>query len=111
MKKRINLVKQYLAAYAAKDIGAISALISSDVKLQDWNIQGSGAEFFLAETAKNFDQAQEIRIEILRLHESDSAIAAQLHIELDGGAVALQVVDVICFDGENRISEVRAYKG
>jgi hypothetical protein len=111
MNKRIDIVKQYLAAYAAKDIDAISALISSDVKLQDWNIQGSGAEFFLAETAKNFDQAHDIRIEILRLLESDSAIAAQLHIKLDGGAVALHVVDVICFDGENRISEVRAYKG
>ncbi|MFM1956811.1 MAG: hypothetical protein RLZ41_210, partial [Actinomycetota bacterium] len=58
MNKRIDIVKQYLAAYAAKDIDAISVLISSDVKLQDWNIQGSGAEFFLAETAKNFDQAQ-----------------------------------------------------
>lgn len=111
MSRNLDLVKQYLEAYAAKDLAQISALISADVELQDWNISGVGAEFFLSQTEKNFHSASEILINIKSLHESEFAVAAELEIILNGGAEEIHVVDVVSINSTGQIKGIRAYKG
>jgi steroid delta-isomerase len=105
-----QLARDYLLAYAAKDIEAIGNLITSQVQLQDWNVSGEGAEFFLSETKKNFESAKSIEIQIRRLICSGAEVAAQLHIQVDGSE-GLEVVDVISFDDSGKITAIRAYKG
>lgn len=101
----------YLNAYQAKDLAAIADLIAPNVELRDWNLGGAGVEFFLSETKKNFENANDISIEILGITESDFSVACELKILLDGASIELRLVDVLSFDSEGRISAVRAYKG
>lgn len=111
MNKKILIADKYLAAYAEKNLQDIANLISADVALQDWNISGKGAEFFLAETRKNFDAAEDIVINIKAMHESDSAVAAQLQILLNRASIEIDVVDVISINDDGLITSIRAYKG
>lgn len=110
MSKKIEAARNYLLAYEAKDLTAIATAIRSDVRLQDWNISGQGEEFFLSETRKNFEAAQDIKIEILSMQESPDTVSAQLQITINGTQL-LNVVDVIELDSKNLIRAVRAYKG
>ncbi|MFM1992343.1 MAG: hypothetical protein RL600_171 [Actinomycetota bacterium] len=110
MSKNIQVARNYLLAYEAKDLAAIAKMISPDVWLQDWNISGQGDSFFLGETRKNFEAAQQIKIEILSMQESADLVSAQLQITVNGHEL-LEVVDVISFDSGNLIRGVRAYKG
>ena len=101
---------EYLKAYSAKDLRAVSAMFADDVALRDWKISVAGKEAAISETAKNFEAADTIDIEILQTHESKNAIAGELRITVDGDE-ALYVVDVVSFTAEGKIRSIRAYLG
>lgn len=102
--------RDYLNAYARKDLEAIAAMLAEDVRLRDWNLAVQGKAAVLAETAKNFASVSSIAIEVLSLHERAQGVAGELRILIDG-KLALFVVDVIDFDAQGRITAIRAYKG
>lgn len=102
--------RDYLAAYAAKDLARISAMLAPDVYLRDWNISGAGKDFFIAETDKNFRAANKIEIHEVMMLNRGMTVAAQLEIYLDDKKESLDVVDVISFNESGEILGVRAYK-
>lgn len=101
---------QYLDAYARKDLDGVAALLADGVVLRDWTIRVVGKAAALAETRKNFEAVQSLAIEVLHLHQSETAVAAELRIRIDG-AQELFVTDVIAFDEAGRITAIRAYVG
>lgn len=105
-----ELASKYLAAYAAKDLATIAELISESVSLQDWNVSGQGAKFFLNETEKNFQDAEKIEIQVVQLLLDENTVAARLLIVVDD-SIELEVVDVITFDENAKIAALQAYKG
>lgn len=102
-------LRGYLAAYAAKDIGAIAAMLAPQVRLQDWQISVQGKDAVLAETRKNFAGADTIAIEILHVFTGVDSAAAELRIVVDG-SIVLEVVDVLRFDPSGLITAIRAYR-
>lgn len=102
--------RAFLAAYAAKDLERIAALLAPAVSLRDWNQQLNGRDAFQAETQKNFDAAQTLAIEVLHRHATACSVTSELRIVVDG-QIALRVADVFDFDPQGRICAVRAYKG
>jgi len=100
----------YLAAYARKDLDAIDGLFADDVRLRDWKLFVQGRHAALAETAKNFESARSIEIDVLSTHESERAVAGELRILIDG-ELELFVVDVVEFNDSGRICAIRAYLG
>lgn len=100
----------YLQAYEAQDIEAISAMLSDQVSLRDWDICVQGKDAALKETQKNFAAVQRLKIVPLAVYESEDAVAAELQILIDG-RVDLRVVDVVEFDAQGAIRAIRAYKG
>lgn len=100
----------YLAAYARLDLPAIEALLAPDVRLQDWQISAEGRAAVLRETAANFAASTSIEITVRQVFEAPDGAAAWLHIVVNG-RIALDVVDVLRFDGAGRITEIRAFKG
>lgn len=111
MEKLVDLAKQYLYAYEAKDLRFIEEMLSQTVELEDWNLSVKGKANFLHETQKNFDAAKDIKITINSLFQGDNQVAAELLIELDQGSLRLNVVDIIRFNEAGQIIGVRAYKG
>lgn len=100
----------YLRAYEARDIDRVAELLADDVSLRDWKIAVRGKAAALAETRANFAAATSIRIEPLRLYESVAGVAGELRIVVDDH-IELFVVDVVAFDGQGRISAIRAFLG
>ncbi len=100
----------YLRRYEAKDLDGIAAMLARDVTLRDWNLSVKGRDAAIAETRKNFESAESIRIDVLRVLEGDRAVAGELRIVIDGH-IELFVVDVLDFDDEGRITAIRAYLG
>lgn len=103
-------VRAYLAAYAAKDLPGIAALLAEDVQLRDWNQAVQGRTAALAETRANFDAARTLQIDVLHLHATARSAAAELRIVVDGH-LELFVVDCFELDDQGRIRALRAYKG
>jgi steroid delta-isomerase len=104
------LARRFLTAYAAKDLQMIAGVVDDDVLLRDWNIEVRGRDAFLAETRRNFDEADSIAIDILHLHATDHSVAAEVLITVDG-SVRLRVVDVFDIDSSGHVTAVRSYKG
>jgi hypothetical protein len=102
--------RHFLDCYAAQDLAGISRLLAPAVTLRDWNLSVHGQAAVEAETQRNFDNATTIRIEVLRLHESERSVSGELRIVVDGN-IELFVVDVLDFDAEGRITAIRSYKG
>ncbi len=105
-----SVARQFLAAYAAKDLRTIEGQLAADVLLRDWNLEVRGRDAFLAETRRNFDDARSIAIDIERLHTTRTSVAAELVITVDS-RIHLRVVDVFDIDGNGLVSAVRSYKG
>lgn len=100
----------YLYAYSRKDILSVSEMFATDITLRDWKVSVSGRDPAIAETAKNFQSAKTIEINILATYESDCAVAGELKIVVDDAEV-LHVVDVVSFNASGQISSIRAYLG
>jgi ketosteroid isomerase-like protein len=110
MSDTLNLVRAYLAAYAARDLAAIEPLFADSITLRDWKIRVVGKAAALAETRKNFDAVQRLQIDVLAAYERPGGAAAELEIVVDGRD-RLYVVDVFDVDAEGRIAAIRAYIG
>ncbi|WP_394224026.1 nuclear transport factor 2 family protein [Alteromonas gracilis] len=103
-------LKHYLKCYENKDLESISSLFSEDITLRDWKISVSGYENALAETRKNFKNAESLSISILNIMESEDSVSAELKIVVNNEEV-LSVVDVLTFNDKGLISSIRAYLG
>jgi hypothetical protein len=108
------LLRQYLAAYEARDIVAIDAMLAPEVCLQDWNLRAVGKMAVLCATRTNFTQASSLGIEVLSVLTSPQRVAAPLRITVNHGtaqAAVLEVVDILSFNEAGLIVDIRAYKG
>lgn len=104
------LIRNFLLAYEAKDLEAISILLAPDVVLRDWNIEVLGKEQALREFAKNFDQAKSLSIQVNRVYSSATGVAAEIEI-LVNGTESLRVVDVLTLNKVGQITAIVSYKG
>lgn len=110
MMNRFDLVNAYLAAYAARDLDGVAALLADAVTLRDWKIRVVGKAAALEETSKNFAAVEHLVIDVLAAYERSDGVAAELRIVIDGRDT-LHVVDVFDFDADGRIAAIRAYIG
>jgi hypothetical protein len=100
----------YLNHYETKNIARIAAMFSDEITLRDWKICVKGKAAALRETSLNFDVAKSIHIQVLHLYPSADSVAGELKIVVDG-SIELFVVDVLDFDAEGRIKNIRAFLG
>lgn len=110
MGEPLNLVRTYLAAYAARDLAAIEPLFADAITLRDWQVRVVGKAAALAETRKNFDAVQHLQIDVLAAYARDGGVAAELRIVVDRRDTIF-VVDVFDIDDGGRITAIRAYIG
>jgi len=110
MDNKLDLVRAYLAAYAARDLAAIEPMFADAITLRDWQIRVAGKAEALAETRKNFEAAQHLSIDVLAAYEREGGAAAELKIVVNRRD-RLYVVDVFDFDAKGRIAAIRAYLG
>ncbi|MBF0602570.1 MAG: nuclear transport factor 2 family protein [Nitrospirae bacterium] len=105
------LARRYFTAFERKDMASLVELFHPDVVLTDWENHLCGRDAVLAHNQKVFQSLQDIRVNLLHLHEAGATVIGEMEIILNGGAIQLKVVDVITFDERGAILSIRAYQG
>ena len=105
----IDLATKYLSRFENKDLIAIEKMFAKNVSLIDWEIKADGIEEVLKVNENIFKTIKTIKINIENIYCDNKAIIAELSIIINNGA-PLSVIDIIEFDNENNIKEIRAYK-
>ncbi len=106
----VEIAKQYFKIFSKKDLNGLLEMFSKDIKLIDWEIKAQGLEQVI-ETIRNiFESVESIKINPYAIYNDDKAVIAELEIIINSKQEILQVVDIIEFDNEFKISAIRAYK-
>jgi hypothetical protein len=100
----------YLKAFSEKDLVSLETMFADNMILTDWDGQMIGKQNVLAINQTLFSQLGHIRVDIDKIAMGHDTVIAEIKIVLDN-KVIIPVVDVIDFDQDNKIREIRAYKG
>ena len=108
--KIIKLAKIYFETWNMHNIKKLRTLLSNKVCLQDWEIKKVDIEHVLEANKKIFKKCPDIYAEVLNLGTGkENQVVAQLKIHVDE-EVILDVIDVLTFDNDSKIKEIKAYK-
>jgi len=111
MISKYELLRNYLIAFSEKDLSTLESMFSEDVILHDWDILATGKQEVLTFNKHIFDNVGNIIINVDNFSEdrTDSSLMfAQLEVIIDGETI--NVVDVIKFDKNNKITKISAYR-
>ena len=106
-------VHAYFEAWNRHDQDELKKTLSQHVKLTDWETSASGINSVLHANAAIWSALPHIRINVVNIAISQDSRTAtcEINVELnDGSSTILKVVDLLEFDSESKIIEVRAYK-
>ena len=103
-----TLTWKYFTAFEGKDLGTLTEIYDEQVLLKDWDIECHGAEKVLA---ANESSVEDIKVDINRCSVDNmlQTATAEIVINIDGEEIL--VADVITFNNEGKIKNIRAYKG
>jgi hypothetical protein len=116
----LDILKLYFAAFSKKRLVTIKEIISQDIYLKDWEVEVEGIEDYLDFHETFFNSVGEISIEGYTIFEGNPYAPTEgieeglkwffcpLKISIDDKV--LEVLDLICFNEENKICAVMAYR-
>ena len=107
----IKISKEYFETFSNKDLAGLQELFSKDIRLRDWEIKAIGLEDVLKANKNIFINVETIQVNPLEIYNDGNTVIAELEIDINNGQESLLVLDIIEFDNENKILEIRAYKG
>jgi hypothetical protein len=111
MTSKYELLRNYLLAFSEKDLHALESMFSDNIILHDWDVIATGKTEVLAVNKHIFDNVGKILINIDNFSEdrTDSNLMfAQIEVIIDGETI--NVVDVIKFDKNDKITKISAYR-
>jgi ketosteroid isomerase-like protein len=109
-------VLAYFEAFSNKNLESLSNMYAEDVSLVDWDVTLYGKDDVLRSNKELFDKMSVIEIKSYEplIYASNNALACEIEIKLvdKGGSITfLGVVDVVEFNEEGKILQIRAYLG
>jgi len=99
----------YLKAFSEKDLDSLETMFADNIILTDWDGTMIGRENVLAFNRTLFSQLGHIRIDLDKIAIGHNTVIAEIKVILDN-KVSIPVVDVLDFDQDNKIQQIRAYK-
>ena len=106
--KTIKQALLYISAFESKNISQLKGLMGPEIRLRDWVLDVNGLEEVLAEIGKIFATYKVINIKPVNLYNKKNTVISELKIFLDNET--LDVVDIIEFDDDLKIVDIRAFK-
>ena len=99
----------YFQSFCKKDTASLEVLFSDSIVLTDWEVQIVGKDNILKFNQNFFNSVNDIRIDVDKIAVGLDTVIAEIKVIINNAIVA-QVVDVIEFDQDNKIKQIRAYK-
>lgn len=106
-----TLTWKYFTAFEDKDLDTLTEIYDEQVLLKDWDIECHGAEKVLAANESLFTSAENIKVDITRCSVDNMLLTATAEITINIDGEEILVADVITFNNEGKIRNIRAYKG
>ena len=104
-----QIALMYFQSFCKKDVASLEILFSDSIILTDWEVQVVGKENVLKFNNNFFNSVDSIRIDVDRVAIGQDTVIAEIKVIINDKIVA-PVVDVIEFDQDNKIKNIRAYK-
>jgi len=103
-----QLSRDYVSFFGMENVEQLKNLYADTVSLIDWTGQWDGKDNVLSANRTFFD-SNTFTITLLETNTSGTKTFNRIRIDIDGGDT-LDVMDVITFDSDNKIFEIKAYK-
>jgi hypothetical protein len=107
----IEISKKYFKTFSNKDLSGLQEMFSKEIKLRDWEIEATGLEEVLKTYKNIFESVDNIKVKPLDIYNDNDTVVAELDIDINNGQKTLLVVDIIQFDNNGKIIDIRAYEG
>ena len=104
-----QIVLMYFQSFCKKDTASLEVLFSDSIILTDWEVQIIGKQNVLNFNQTFFNSVDTIRIDVDKVAMGLDTVIAEIKIIINN-SISIAVVDVIEFDQDNKIKQVRAYK-
>ena len=104
-----QIALMYFQSFCKKDTASLEVLFSDSILLTDWDVQIVGKQNVLDFNQRFFNSVNSIGIDVDKVAVGLDTVIAEIKVIVNGKMVA-SVVDVIEFDQDNKIKEIRAYK-
>ena len=104
-----QIALMYFQSFCKKDTASLEVLFSDSILLTDWDVMIVGKQNVLNFNQQFFNRVNNIRIDVDKVAVGLDTVIAEIKVIIDNVIVA-DVVDVIDFDQDNKIKEIRAYK-
>jgi hypothetical protein len=104
-----QIALMYFQSFCKKDTASLEVLFSDSILLTDWDVMIIGKQNVLNFNQQFFNRVNNIRIDVDKVAVGLDTVIAEIKVVIDNVVVAA-VVDVIDFDQDNKIKEIRAYK-
>jgi len=104
-----QIALMYFQSFCKKDTASLEVLFSDNVMLTDWDVQVVGKENVINFNQRFFNSIDTIRIDVEKVAVGLNTVIAEIKVIINNKIVG-SIVDVIDFDQDNKIKEVRAYK-
>ena len=103
-----QIIFMYFQNFCKKDVASLEVLFSDSIVLTDWNVQVVGKQNLLDFNQRFFNSVGNIRIDVDKIAIAQDTVIAEIRVII--ADTEISVVDVIDFDQDNKIKEIRAYK-
>lgn len=104
------LIKKYQEAFNNQDIDQLRSLFDKDILLKDWERSVKGLDNVVNENKKIFNSVKSLKsLSVKEFFVQNTAICV-LKIHINNEEV-IDVVDIIEFNQEGKITSITAYKG
>jgi len=100
---------KYFKLFNSGDIINIGEMFSPDIILNDWTVKSEGKDDVLNAIQSIYDSVDSIYVLPQNIFCEKNTVVAELEVTINNSDV-LMVVDILSFNDQRRIVEIRAYK-
>ena len=111
-----DTLQAYVDGFNAKDADGIAALFADDAQIEDpvgggTVVEGRAAIDDFYRGAVQAVERLELAAPIRASHGASAAMAFDIHIDLAGQKMLIRAIDVMTFDNDGKVIDMKAYYG
>ena len=110
MSKLRELTVNYFDFFSNQEIESLKLMFDRNIKLRDWEIDAEGIDDVIKANLNIFNSVESIKVKPLLIVEEDGRVFAELDIVING-TDSIKVVDIIEYNDNSKIINIRAFKG
>ena len=105
-----SLAVAYFNFFSNKDISSLITMFDDEIYLRDWEIEAKGIKNVIEANKNIFKSVNSIKVFPVNLYVDGNTVLAEINILINNNE-EIKVVDIIEFNQNSKIANIRAFKG